>query len=44
MSSNKTVDWVFEPSPASGARTGGNVAEYAFRPDLTANYQAANSE
>jgi len=26
--------WVFDPSPPSGARTGGNVAEYAFRPDV----------
>ena len=34
MSKNVVIDWVFEPSPTSGARTGGNVAEYAFRPDI----------
>lgn len=26
--------WVFDPALPSGAQTGGNVAEYAFRPDI----------
>src|SRR5215217_7039770 len=28
------IDWVFDPTPPSGARTGGDVAEYAFTPGI----------
>ena len=28
------IDWVFDPTPPSGARSGGDVAEHAFTPDI----------
>lgn len=28
------TNWVFDPTPPSGARTGGDVAEHAFTPDI----------
>lgn len=34
MTATNEIAWVFDPSPPSGGRTGGNVAEYAFRPDI----------
>lgn len=36
------IAWEFDPSPPSGARTGGNVAEYAFRPDVSTLVREVN--